>query len=153
MARIALTTALAMAATFGVTLPAPLPVRAQTVIPDPAPDAVPEDEDSSLFEEGAKLMLRGLMKEMEPALDDMGAAMDTLGPAMKELTPWVKEMAALMGNVRNYEAPVRLDNGDILIRRKADAPPMPDLPGAEPEIAPPVPPGITRPGPNGEIDL
>jgi hypothetical protein len=161
MARIALTTALAVAATFGVTLPAPLPARAQTVTPESGPDTVPPGEDSSLFEDGARLMLRGLMQEMDPALDEMKDAMATLGPAMEELGPWIQDMAALMGDLRHYEAPVRLENGDILIRRKAGAPPAPDLPGspglngADPGQSVPGPtlPGLPQPGPNGEIDL
>jgi hypothetical protein len=44
----------------------------------------------------------------------------------------------MIGDFQNYEAPVKLPNGDILIRRKPDAPVTP--------LAP-------RPGPNGEIDL
>ena len=37
--------------------------------------------------------------------------------------PW--RYPALMDDAKNYQAPERLENGDILIRRRADAPPPP----------------------------
>lgn len=80
----------------------------------------------------------GLIQEMEPALGEMA-------DAMKELEPMVKQLADLIGDVRHYEQPERLENGDIIIRRKADAPPPPKLP----ELA--VPP--LDPAPEGQIDL
>ncbi|MDP3961850.1 MAG: AAA+ family ATPase [Pseudorhodobacter sp.] len=72
----------------------------------PAPDDGP-----SLLEEGARLLLRGLMAEMEPAIGDMGKALAEMEPALRQLL-------ALIGDIRNYHAPVMLPNGDILIRRK-----------------------------------
>lgn len=102
----------------------PLPAAAQD---SPAP---PEDEGFSLMEEGAKLLFRGLMQEMEPALDGMGEA-------VAELEPRVKELLALIDDIRNYEAPRMLENGDILIPRRKAAPA----------------PALPTPGPNGEIEL
>lgn len=91
-----------------------------------AEEATPE-EGFSLLEQGAKILLRSMMDEVEPALkemhEDFGAAMDEMGPALREL-------AAMLGDVRNYEAPVRLPNGDILIRRRPEAPPAPAMPNA-----------------------
>jgi hypothetical protein len=95
-----------------------LPAGAQT----PAP---PEDEAErgfSLMEEGAKLLFRGLMREMEPALNEMGKALSEMEPALNDLM-------ALIDDIRNYDAPRVLDNGDILIPRRKDAPkplPMPE---------------------------
>jgi hypothetical protein len=86
------------------------PVHAQEVTPK-----TEADDGFSLMQEGAKLLLRGLMSEMEPALDDMGQALTDLEPALRELM-------VMIGDLRNYEAPEKLPNGDIIIRRKPDTP-------------------------------
>jgi hypothetical protein len=100
---------------------------------NPAPDA----EGFSLMEEGAKLVLRGLMTEMEPALDEMGKALSEMEPALKELGPKFQQLIAMIDDFKNYDAPEMLPNGDILIRRNAPLLPKPEF----------------LPGPNGEIDL
>ena len=104
-----------------------LPARAEA---PPPPSPLP-DEGFSLMEEGAKLLFRGLMTEMEPAISEMQRALDEIGPQLRQL-------AEMVGDFRNYDAPVRLPNGDILIRRKTPIPAEPLTP---------------TPGPNGEIDL
>lgn len=77
--------------------------------------ADPEVEQGfDLMREGAKLLLRGLASRMEPALQDMGEA-------MAEMEPKLREVLALIDDLRNYHAPERLENGDILIRRKTPA--------------------------------
>lgn len=74
-----------------------------------------EAEDGfDLFEEGAKLMLRGLAAEMEPALRDMDQA-------LRDLEPAARKLITLLGDLRNYHEPEVLPNGDILIRRKTPA--------------------------------
>ncbi len=86
-----------------------------------APDATPNgdvEEGMSLLEQGAQLVLRGMLSEMEPALDDMARALE-------EAKPMLDDLMTMMGEVQNYHAPEMLPNGDIIIRRK--------LPG---EIAP-----------------
>lgn len=98
------------------------PVSAQT-----APDSAEVEEGFSLMEEGAKLLLKGLMAEMEPALDEMGQALSEIEPALKDLQPKMLELLALVDDLTNYQAPERLENGDILIRRKPGAPPAPPL--------------------------
>jgi hypothetical protein len=101
----------------------------------------PDDDGFSLMEEGAKLVLRGLMSEMEPALDEMGKALDDIGPKLEEfgteVGPKLRQLVAMIDDFKNYDAPIMLPNGDILIRRNA-----PLLPKLDPQ-----------PGPNGEIDL
>lgn len=101
----------------------------------PAPEA--SEDGFSLIEEGARLVLRGLMAEMEPALDEMGKAMSEVEPALKELGPKLQQLIAIVDDFRNYEAPVMLPNGDILIRRTAPLLPQPEI----------------LPGPDGEIEL
>ncbi|MFE3838623.1 hypothetical protein [Pseudogemmobacter sonorensis] len=111
--------------------------------PGPAEDAT--SEGFSLIEEGAKLLLRGLMAEMEPVLDDMAGAVEELRPRFEALGPQLEELLRLVDDIGNYHAPERLPNGDILIRRK--------IPLAAPEAdpSPLPPPGGARP--DGILDL
>lgn len=107
-----------------------------------APDEPKADDDGfSLMEEGIKLVMRGMMAEMQPALDEMGKALDEVEPHLNELGPKLQQLIAMIDDIRNYDAPVMLPNGDILIRRNA-----PRVPRIDPEALP-------TPGPNGEIDL
>ncbi|MEY1556233.1 hypothetical protein AB3Y40_11415 [Yoonia sp. R2331] len=84
------------------------------------------DEGLDLMEEGAKLLLRGLMTEMEPALRELEDFADEVGPAMKlladEMGPALAELMAQIDDIRNYDPPEILPNGDIIIRRRPDAP-------------------------------
>lgn len=118
----------------------PPPLAAQTApdsAPDSAPDPAPQDEGFSLVEEGAKLLLRGLMQEMEPALDEMGRTLEDLRPMIEEWGPQLRDLARLMGDLENYNPPEILPNGDILIRRKTPLVPAPlekPAPGAEIEL-------------------
>lgn len=103
------------------------PAMAQDPLPE-APDATPPgdvEQGVDLLEEGAKLLLRGLMAQMEPTLDDMGQTLSDLEPALRELID-------MIGDFRNYEAPEKLPNGDILIRRKP--PELPVMPDGEIEL-------------------
>jgi hypothetical protein len=106
-------------------------------LPALAQDSPPTggDDGFSLMEEGAKLIMRGMMAEMEPALDEMEKALGDMQPMLEEIGPQLAELMELIGDFRNYDSPVVLPNGDILIRRKA--PLVPEL----------------HPGPNGEIEL
>ena len=107
--------------------PAPLPLPAPEAAPEAAPgadEAGEVQEGFSLLEEGAKLVLRGLLDEVEPALRDMGEDLDGL---MTEMQPALRELAALIGDIRNYHPPEMLPNGDIILRRKV--PLDPDAPG------------------------
>lgn len=94
------------------------------------PPASPE-EGFSLLEEGARIILRSLIDEMEPALKDMHKG---LGDAMEEIGPMLGQLVEMIGDVRNYEAPEMLPNGDIIIRRKTpDEQALPE-PGEDIEI-------------------
>ena len=102
-----------------------------------------EEDGFSLMEEGMKLVMRGMMEEMQPALDEMGKALEEAGPALKglgeKIGPKFRQLIALIDDIENYDAPVMLPNGDILIRRNAPLIPKPDA--------------LPQPGPNGEIEL
>jgi hypothetical protein len=113
------------------------PAIAQDAIPLPPtlPQTVaPEDKGIDLMEEGAKLLFRGLMGELEPMFDGMGKALEEMQPALQDLI-------ALVDDIRNYDAPRILENGDILIPRRKGAPPPLALPPATSSV------------PEGEIEL
>lgn len=89
-----------------------------------AEESSTQKEGLSLIEQGIGLLFRSLtdklaenMEEMQPLVDEWGAQAGTL--------------LRLMGEVRNYEAPEILPNGDILIRRKH---PLPSPTDSETEI-------------------
>lgn len=118
-------------------------VRAEDPVPRPvpqvpAPEAVPESPTetppggeigtgSDLVEQGMKLLFRGILNEMGTSLDEM---QEGLEDAAKDLGPALRQLLALIDDVKNYEAPERLPNGDVILRRKPGAPPPPDLPQA-----------------------
>ena len=119
---------------------------------DSAPSLAPKseiDEGTDLLQQGADLLLQGLRKEMAPALGEMR---DSLGQAMTDLQPALKDLAAMVGDMRNFEAPEQLPNGDILIRRKADAPPFTPPPAAGRDAPQAAPDGSVA-APEGAIDL
>lgn len=73
------------------------------------------DEGLDLLREGARILMESMLKEMEPALRDM---QDDLATALKQMEPALRDLGAMLGDLRNYHAPEKLPNGDIIIRRK-----------------------------------
>ncbi|OSQ51994.1 hypothetical protein [Marivita geojedonensis] len=100
-----------------------------------ATGASAEENGTSLMEEGAKLFFRGLMEEMEPALRELEGLAEDIEPALRsfaeEMGPALRELMAQVEDWSAYEPPVVLPNGDILLKRKQDAPPLDDLPPPE----------------------
>ncbi len=94
------------------------PLTAQT--PESPPEA-PADEGFSLIERGAQMLLRQFLDEVGPKVGDV---QEGLEDALTALEPALRELLAMVGDFRYYEAPERLPNGDILLRRKLDAPPL-----------------------------
>ena len=92
------------------------PAMAQEADPRPRGDM---DEGFNLVEEGMMLFFRGLAEEMEPALKDMAREME---PVMRDLAetlgPRMAELAEMIGEFDQYHPPEKLENGDIIIRRK-----------------------------------
>jgi hypothetical protein len=79
----------------------PAMAQDQTSPPSGAsPDAGDVEEGMNLLSEGTKLLLRGLLGEVEPAM---------------------RELQDALGNLNAYHAPEILPNGDIIIRRKTPA--------------------------------
>lgn len=87
-------------------------------LPASAQDA-PAEQETSLWDWGMSLFGDAVTQELEPALGDMKALMDQFGPAV---APALEKMMALVDDMTNYELPEMLENGDIIIRRKPDAP-------------------------------
>lgn len=83
--------------------------------------AAPSDlsKGLNLMEQGAMLLFQGLMAEMEPTLDEMNRA-------MADMEPRLRELLAMIDDIRNYQAPEMLENGDIIIRRKDPLPAAPE---------------------------
>jgi hypothetical protein len=79
----------------------------------------PAEQETSLWDWGMSLFGDAVTQELEPALGDMKALIDQLGPAV---APAIEKMMALVDDMTNYELPEMLENGDIIIRRKPDAP-------------------------------
>ena len=89
-----------------------------------SPALADEDKDGlSLMEEGAMLFLKGLQQQVEPTLEDLGAMAEEFGPALKSFTEEMgPALSSLLSEVEDWSAyhpPEILDNGDIVIRRKA----------------------------------
>jgi hypothetical protein len=73
---------------------------------------------------------------MSPALRDLQGLVEEFGPPMqsflREMGPALAEILEEVEDWSRYEMPEILPNGDIIIRRKPDAVPEPDV-----ETAPP----------------
>ena len=116
----------------------------QNTLPD---EGTIQDDSGDPIERGMGSLLENLLRDMGPELDQFGQDMSG---AFENLTPMLKDLRMQIDDLRNYQAPERLENGDIIIRRKADAPPPPpmgeqepdsDMPDTEPAPGMPVDPG------------
>ena len=85
------------------------------------------------------MLLRGLIDELGPALEEMEGMSQEMRAAIQALAsdmgPALRETIRLIDEIGYYEGPEVLPNGDIVIRRKEDAPPY-----ERPEDAPAPPP-------------
>ena len=96
---------------------APAPLLAQEAAPAP-PEA--EAEGPSLMERGMALFFEGFQQEIEPALDGMAGALTGVAPALDAMMG----MMGMIDDMTNYSMPEMLENGDIIMRRKPEAPPV-----------------------------
>ena len=97
---------------------------------DDAPGADQPQADGSM-EEGGDLIGRGMGMFVDNLLNDMAPEIDglsrDLGGALAMLGPVMTDLSTMVDDISNYQTPERLENGDIIIRRKADAPPPPPI--------------------------
>ena len=77
------------------------------------------EAEFSLWDWGMSWFGETLPQDLAPALGDLQALADQFGPA---LAPALEKLTALVDDLTNYELPEMLENGDILIRRKPEAP-------------------------------
>lgn len=83
------------------------------------------DSGAEMIERGVGIILDNLLNEMRPTFDSMARGLDETA---RKYGPVLEDLATLIDDVGNYQAPERLANGDILIRRRPDAPPPPEIP-------------------------
>ena len=110
------------------------PLAAQMA--DPPIEREETSPGRDLIDEGVKLLFRGLLNEAEPALRDLQDFAERAGPKMRELTdqmgPALADILAMIDDIKNYDAPELMPNGDIIIRRTPEAPTyVPPAPGRE----------------------
>jgi len=95
---------------------------AQTPYEPPPADEPSGDDLKSDIESGLQGFMEKLLNEAQPHLEQLGR---DLSDTVNSFKPVLDELGDLMDDVGNYQTPERLENGDILIRRRADAPPPP----------------------------
>lgn len=94
------------------------------------PTAALAQDEPGPIREGAGMLLRGLVEEAQPAIDgiaefgaDIGAdVLPTFRVLAREMGPAFVDVFGRIDAIENYEGPVLMPNGDVLIRRRADAP-------------------------------
>lgn len=110
-----------------------LPLMAALAAPAAAPaqQAAPDENGGALIGEGARRLLEGLLREIEPAMKDLEDIAGEAGPALRdflrEMGPALAGILGRIDDLSNYQMPEMLPNGDIIIRRKT-----PLAPEAEP---------------------
>jgi hypothetical protein len=68
-------------------------------------------------------------------MDDMRPLLEEARPFFEEeMLPFLERLSTLIDDLAAYELPERLPNGDIIIRRSPDAPPVDDPEPREGEI-------------------
>lgn len=119
----------------------------------PQAESAPEEDGTDLIGRGVGILMENFLRDVGPELGQLGQDMSG---ALSDMAPVLKDLSVLVDDLRNYEPPERLENGDIVIRRRADAPPPPpigdnlrDFTAPEDHPAPSVPRDPDAP----EIDL
>lgn len=86
------------------------------------------ENGTEMIERGLSLFLQGLAEELDPAIDEFKRLGSEIGPELRALLlAWGGGLIKLSEQVDDfdyYEAPEVLENGDIIIRRMPDAPPL-----------------------------
>lgn len=131
--------ALALAALLPLVAAAQAPAPEWTPPPaDPPESQGPESPDDGLglLERGVGSFFENLLRDVQPQMEDMARSLDQ---TFDRFAPVFDDLAALMDDIGNYQTPERLPNGDILIRRRPDAPPPPPIGNALRDLTRPAP--------------
>lgn len=92
---------------------------------DPWPgQTAPGDDGLGMIERGMGMLLDQFWSDIEPGLNSLGQDMSG---ALSRFAPVMNDLAVLMDDLGNYQGPERLENGDIIIRRKPGSPPPPPI--------------------------
>ena len=79
-----------------------------------AATAQSDTEDGiGLVERGLGIIAENLWNEFGPQLNQLGQGM---GGALADLAPVLDDLAVLVDDLGNYQAPERLENGDIVMQ-------------------------------------
>lgn len=112
-----------------------IPLICAFALPVAAQDAPPADDGPSLFEQGTRLILRGLAEDLAPQMRELQQDLDK---ALADWEPALRQLMDLIGDIRSYHPPEMLPNGDILLRKKTPEelaePDSDEPPSAGPEI-------------------
>jgi hypothetical protein len=88
----------------------------------PLPAGAEDNSGDSLLQQGARLLMEGLLQEMEPALRELEGLAGELEPALRdfalEMGPALKDLLGKVEDWSAYHPPEILPNGDIILRRK-----------------------------------
>lgn len=97
-----------------------------------------EDDGFSLMEEGARLLFRGLIQEMEPALKELEGLSGDMELALRgfaqNMGPGLSQLLEQVEDFSKYHPPEILPNGDIIIRRKSEDELSEDAPQGDIEL-------------------
>lgn len=101
------------------------PAAAQEAETDPDGDI---REGLNLFAEGARLIMEGLRDEVQPMLEELQPFFE------EEMLPFLESLGGMIDDLSAYQMPEVLPNGDIIIRRRPDAPPYDPPVGEDGEV-------------------
>ena len=80
------------------------------------------EEGLSLMERGARLLLQGVLQEMEPAIEDLRKFSEEVEPGLRlfveDMGPALAELMRKVDDFTAYHPPELMPNGDIIMRRK-----------------------------------
>lgn len=97
------------------------------------PASAEEESGRSLMEEGARLFMEGILREVEPGLSELQRLLEGLEPAFEDFAanmgPALRQLLEEVEDWSAYHPPEILPNGDIILRRK-----QPKAPETEGEI-------------------
>jgi len=104
-------------------------LAASPVLADGPPPSI--DGGIDLLDRGARMLLRSLLDQADPALRDFR---DGMGDLVTRMGPALRELAGKIDDLRNYDPPVMLPNGDIILRRRVPLGPPTHAPDGSGQI-------------------
>ena len=75
--------------------------------------------------DGVDLFFEGLREQLAPLLEGLDTVLPQMEQMAESLGPLLEELVGQVDDLSHYQMPERLPNGDIIIRRKPEAPDLP----------------------------